>query len=60
MELVVEGAAAPVRLRNYHRSCSAQDAPLNTMNEITARRESAPLRFHRAAENKADLNRRRP
>lgn len=39
MEFVVQGAAGPVRLKNYHGCCKAKDASPHTMNNITAQGE---------------------
>lgn len=36
MEPVVEGALGPVRLKNYHRCCRAEDACMYLMNNGTA------------------------
>lgn len=53
MEPVVQGAAGPVRLKNYHGCCKAEDASLHTMNNITAESKSTAHRFDETVENKA-------
>lgn len=57
MEPVVEGAAGPVRLKNYHGCCKAKDASLHTMNNITEGKKAGAR--HTASiiivENKAHL-----
>lgn len=40
---VVVGAPGPIRLKNYHDRCEAEDASPHTMNKFTGESESTSL-----------------